>query len=200
MSDLSPPSPTLHAKLRHATAAHHRALDQGLGYVLGEELSLERYGRLLAALYGFYVPLEASLAPLQGGAAALAVPLVRRAGLLERDLRALGTAPAQVPLCERSPQLAGIDHLAGAFYVVEGACLGGQVIARAVSRRLGVQREHGAAFFSGDGARTAARWKTVLAWLETRQRASGESEITEGACRTFAALARWLSAQGVLDE
>jgi len=192
---------SLHEQLRRATAAHHGTLDRGLHYVLGEELSLERYGRLLAALYGFYVPLEASLSALQAGAAAPAVPLARRTALLERDLRALGAEPAQVPICDRPPCLTSVDHLAGAVYVVEGACLGGQVIARAVSRQLGVRREHGAAFFSGDGAGTAARWKAVLAWLDARERAARAGhEITEGACRTFAALSQWLTTRGVLHE
>jgi heme oxygenase (biliverdin-IX-beta and delta-forming) len=184
---------SLHARLRQATAARHRSLDAGLRYVLGPDLSLERYARLLAALYGFYVPLEASMSRL-------CAPLVRRTPLLERDLRVLGREPARARICDRPPRLATLDHLAGAFYVVEGACLGGQVIARAVRRQLGVRRDHGAAFFSGDGA-AAVRWKAVLAWLEARERgARAGHEITEGACRTFAALSRWLSAQGVLDE
>jgi heme oxygenase len=181
---------SMHERLRRATAAQHGALDQGLRYVLGGELSLERYTRLLAALYGFYTPLEASLA-------ALPVPLIRRAALLERDLRALRRNPARVPICSEPPQLSSVDQLAGAFYVVEGACLGGQVIARAVRRQLGLRPEHGAAFFGGDGARTAARWKAVLAWLESRNGAG--REVAEGACRTFGALSRWLSARGVLD-
>jgi len=188
---------TLHERLRQATAAQHRALDHGLRYVLGEELSLDRYNRLLAALYGFHVPLEASLAPLQD--ADPAVPLVRRTALLERDLRALGSDPARLALCERPPELASAEHRAGALYVVEGACLGGQVIAQAVRARLGLERERGAAFFSGDGPRTAARWKAVLAWLEARGREAGAGAgIAEGACRTFGALAHWLAARGVL--
>jgi heme oxygenase len=181
----------MHELLRRATAGQHRSLDHGLRYVLGPDLSLERYARLLEALYGFYVPLEASLA-------ALPVPLIRRAALLERDLHALRRNPARVPICSEPPQLSSVDHLAGALYVVEGACLGGQVIARAVRRQLGLRPEHGAAFFSGDGARTAARWKAVLAWLGAREGAG--QEVSEGACRTFAALSRWLSAREVLDE
>jgi heme oxygenase len=189
---------SVHERLRHATAAQHRTLDQGLRYVLGEELSLERYARLLAALYGFHVPLEAALAELP---APPGVPLVRRTGLLERDLRALRTEPALLPLCGQPPRLASAEQLAGALYVVEGACLGGQVIARAVRRQLGLDREHGAAFFNGDGARTAARWKAVLAWLEARGReARARIDITEGACRTFGALSRWLASRGVLLE
>jgi heme oxygenase len=188
----------MHELLRRATASHHGALDHGLRYVLGEDLSLARYAHLLEALYGFYVPLEAALARLQG-AAALPVPLVRRASLLERDLCHLGSEPARVPLCDPPPLFANVDHLAGAFYVTEGACLGGQVIARAVRRQLGVRPDQGAAFFSGEGARTAERWKAVLAWLEARDHRAAH-EIAEGAVRAFSGLSRWLARQGVLDE
>jgi len=185
----------MHELLRRATSAQHRTLDHGLRYVLSPELSAARYGRLLAALYGYYIPLEDALAPLHTGTA---VALKRRAPLLERDLRELGIEPARVPLCDCPPLLANGDHLAGGFYVVEGACLGGQVIARAVRRQLGVRPAHGAAFFSGDGARTGERWKAVVAWLEARERGAAH-DIAEGALRTFSALARWLAQRGVLD-
>jgi heme oxygenase len=185
---------SMHERLRRATAAHHRTLDHRLRYVLGPGLPLERYARLLAALYGFYLPLEASLSRLP-------VRLIRRSEHLEQDLCALCRDPARTPICSEPPRLSSLAHLAGAFYVVEGAGLGGQVIARAVRRHLGLGPERGAAFFSGEGARTAVRWKTVLAWLEARERsARAGDEIAEGACRTFTALSRWLSAQGVLDE
>jgi heme oxygenase len=50
--------------------------------------------------------------------------------------------------------------------VLEGACLGGQVIAPVLQRRLGVAEGSGASFFVGDGAATAARWARVVAWLD----------------------------------
>jgi heme oxygenase (biliverdin-IX-beta and delta-forming) len=192
---------SMHARLRRATEQQHRALDHGLRYVIGKELSRQRYGKLLAALYGFYVPLEARIAHLQTVHAPTDVPLARRrSGLLEHDLRALGIPPGTVPTCA-TPRLTTIDHLAGALYVVEGACLGGQVIAHAVKRHLGMGPETGTAFFSGDGAHTAARWKRVLAWLDARERAAAAGdEMIEGACRTFATLWHWLSEQEVLDE
>lgn len=101
------------------------------------------------------------------------------------------------------PRLNTINHLAGAIYVVEGASLGAQVIARAVMQRFGLGRENGAAFFTGDGARTGARWRRVLVWLDERDRGRcvrDADEIVAGACRTFAALSTWLSAREVLDE
>ena len=194
-------SESIHARLRCATQAQHRALDQGLRYIVGKGLSRRRYGNVLAALYGFYLALELRLQQLQTIYAANGVPLVRRTGLLEHDLCALGISPGTLPTCTDMQQLATRDHLAGALYVVEGACLGGQVIAHAVKRHLGMGSGTGAAFFSGEGAHTAIRWKRVLAWLdaEERTRAGGDG-IIEGACRTFALLSQWLSDQGVLDE
>ncbi len=193
----------IHMRLRDATAGQHSFLDEGLRYLLNAELSTDRYTRLLAALLGFYAPLEDSVAQVQAATQRIALPLIRRAGLLERDLHALGWAPAQVPRCGEMPTLSTANHAAGAIYVVEGACLGGQVIARAVRRRFGFGQENGAAFFSGDGVQTGARWRQVLLWLEERESDRGgdeEDEIVAGACRTFAALSTWLSARQVLDE
>lgn len=194
---------SIHGRLRVATVDQHRLLDHGLRYLLAPELSTNRYSKLLAALFGFYVPLEEYFALCEAAPEPVALPLIRRAGLLERDLHAFGWAPVRIPKCDEMPRLLTIDHLAGAIYVVEGACLGGQVIARAVWQRLGIGRENGAAFFTGDGAETGARWRRVLDWLAERDRGrrrGQEDEILEGACRTFAALSAWLSARDVLDE
>jgi heme oxygenase (biliverdin-IX-beta and delta-forming) len=192
---------SVHARLRQATADPHQRLDRGLRYILSESLAEDRYADLLGALFGFYVPLEDYLSEREAAWTPLVLPLIRRAGLLERDLRAFGRAPEQVPRCPEMPTLTTVDHLAGAIYVVEGACLGGQVIARAVMQRFRITRENGAAFFNGDGAQTGARWKLVLAWLEQRSRGTGVGDdIAAGACRTFAALSHWLMAREVLDE
>jgi heme oxygenase len=189
-----------HGRLRLATGEQHRRLDRGLDYVLSERLSTGRYVDLLEALFGFYAPLEESFRPWEAASRPLGLPLVRRAGLLHRDLRAFGRAPEHSPTCAELPVLATVDHLAGVIYVLEGACLGGQMIARALIQRHGIGRENGAAFFSGDGAQTAVRWKQVIAWLEERGRSrAARGEIVDGATATFAALSRWLGAREVLD-
>ena len=191
---------SIHGQLRQATADQHDRLDRTLRYVLSDTLSRDRYADLLAALFGFYVPLEDDLSKWDASRP-LALPLIRRAGLLERDLRAFGRAPDEVPRCAEMPTLATLDHVAGAIYVVEGACLGGQVIARGLMQRLQIARENGAAFFNGDGAQTGARWKQVLAWLHEWDRGPCvRDEVAAGACRTFAALSQWLGARELLDE
>jgi heme oxygenase len=84
--------------------------------------------------------------------------------------------------------------------VLEGAALGGQIIARELERQLGITRDNGAAFFVGEGAATAARWTRVLAWLDELARTGGrEDEIVAAAIDTFRALTRWLHARGALQ-
>ena len=200
-ADSSANSSSIHEHLRRATADQHRRLDHGLRYVLSDRLSPDRYVKLLAAFFGFYVPLEDFFAHWEATSPQLGLPIIRRSALLRRDLRAFGGTPEHMAMCAAVPTFSRSGEIAGAIYVVEGACLGGQVIARAVMQQLGVGRGDGAAFFTGDGALTAARWKRVLAWLEARDRSPGErGEMVDGACRTFGAFSQWLLAREVLDE
>src|SRR5690606_35412421 len=102
---------------------------------------------------------------------ALRLAIPRRAELLANDLEAMGAsrqAIAAVPTCEHLPPLASPAQIAGCVYVLEGASLGGLVIARAVERSVGVSRHRGASFFAGPGTGHAvgARWKSTLDWLE----------------------------------
>lgn len=182
--------PALRAQLRRATAALHEELEATLD-LLDASLSLERYRAVLGVLHGFYAPLEAIQAELARGFAPDA-PLRDRSRLLARDLAALGTAPHELPRCRELPALAGVEGLAGSLYVVEGASLGGQLVARAVEARLGLTAARGAAFFVGAGPATHARWRSFLAWLEAVVgRGGSEPAIVEAACETFRALARW---------
>ena len=192
---------SIHVQLRRATDDQHRRLDHGLGYVLSDRLTTERYVDLLAALFAFYAPLEQSLSDWEFASPPLGLPLIRRADLLQRDLRAFGREPECIQPCADVPAFTSRDQAAGAIYVVEGACLGGQVIARGLLQRLGIGPDSGVAFFSGDGKHTGARWKQVLAWLDGRGRDPGSRDQTvAGACRTFAALTDWLAIREALDE
>ncbi len=101
-----------------------------------------------------------------------------------------------MPTCLDAPTCRGcraLEELAGCLYVLEGACLGGQVIAPALRERLGVAKGSGASFFTGDAEGTPARWRLFLAWLEGLARAgSATAEIVASARATFLAFARWV--------
>ena len=185
----------LRQELRRETADLHRRLEIDLG-LLHSELSLERYRRLLEVFFGFYAPIEAGLARVASVGPPLGLPLQTRAGLIESDLLSLGLSRREVadlPRCADLPRLSCPEELAGCLYVLEGACLGGQVIAPALRERLGVAKGSGASFFTGDAEGTSARWRLFLAWLEGLARAgSASAEIVASARATFMAFARWV--------
>jgi heme oxygenase (biliverdin-IX-beta and delta-forming) len=191
-----PTGTSLRRELRHATEADHRRLEAALD-LQSPDLSFERYRRVLAAFHGFYAPLEARFLSFGPATPPLGFALPQRARLLELDLVALGTPAADIS-CEDLPEIATTAELAGRLYVLEGAALGGQVLARSLARRWQLTPGTGAAFFFGDGAAAAKRrWALVLDWLE-RVAGSGASagEAVAAAAATFSALEHWVTAQG----
>jgi heme oxygenase len=190
---------TLRKALKNGTQPLHDQLEAGLA-LLEPELTIERYQRVLRAFHGFYAPVEAGLVRLTAGAPPLGFPLRVRSLLIERDLVALGLTHreiAELPRCADIPPLACPEDLAGCLYVFEGACLGGQVIARMLRRRFGLATNSGIAFFVGDAEATSDRWRRVLAWLDGIVRDGARSEaIVASASATFETLARWLEQQG----
>jgi heme oxygenase len=191
------------SSLRHALKRETRELHQQLEAELGllePELTIHRYGRVLRAFHGFYAPVEARLQRLTDAAPPLGFPLRVRSRLIEDDLLALGLSRseiAELPRCADLPRLSCPEDLAGCLYVLEGACLGGQVIARSLRRRFGLAEGSGMSFFIGDADATSTRWLRLLAWLDDMVRGGARSEdIVASARATFQTLARWLEQQG----
>ena len=188
----------LRQELRRETADLHRRLEIDLG-LLESDLSLDRYRRVLEFFFGFYAPIEAGLERVASEAPPLGLPLRARTALIESDLVSLGLSwreIADLPRCAALPPLSCPEELAGCLYVLEGACLGGQVIAPALRERLGVAKGRGASFFTGDADETSARWRLFLVWLEGLACAgSARAEIVASARATFLAFARWVEQQ-----
>ena len=185
---------SLRQRLKRETADVHQRLEAQLG-LLDPGLDVPRYLRVLGTFYGFYVPVEMDVTRFAAAELSLGFPLRPRAGLIEQDLLALGRSPADLsalPLCNDRPQLSCMEDLAGCLYVLEGACLGGQVVSALLHRRLGLAKESGAAFFAGDGEGTLPRWSVVVQWLDGLPRTGASTaKIITAATATFEAFARW---------
>ena len=188
-----------HLRLRRETASYHETLERQLD-LLDPELSLHRYRLVLESFHGFYAAVESELRRLVATMPSLGFPLRARAELLERDLLALGLSRpdiAGLPRCADLPRLRRTEHLAGGLYVLEGACLGGQIIAKTLRGRLPLTNDHGLSFFVGDGSRTGARWRLVLGWLEDLvRRGALADEIIASARETFCSLGCWVELTG----
>lgn len=172
----------------------HQHLEAQLG-LLDPRLDVHGYRRVLETFFGFYVPVEIDVTRLAAAGPPLGFPLHARAELIERDLLALGLSPAELaslPLCSDRPELSCFEDLAGCLYVLEGACLGGQVLTPLLHRRLGLAKDSGAAFFAGDEEWTLPRWTVIVAWLDGLPRTGASTaKIVSAANATFDAFARW---------
>ena len=194
------------AALRDATAPIHRRLDRGLGYLLSPALTSERYRNLLEAFLGFYAPLEQRLHCADAGAdepmtrwtSTLRTPLIRQDldRLAERDRSSRDVLPVVAEAL--LPRVSRPAHVLGVLYVVEGAALGGRVIAPAVAKTLALEPPSGCSFFHGSGADTTRRWRELVALLESQPTLERPS-IVDAARDCFVGLETWLATRGCLE-
>ena len=83
--------------------------------------------------------------------------------------------------------------------MLEGATLGGNILRKQISDRLGLQAHDGGAFLYVYGEATGRNWKSFLDFLcamplDARARA----EAVKAACSTFSCFEQWLERQEVL--
>jgi heme oxygenase len=179
----------LRARFRQATADLHARVEARLD-LLAPALTAERYGHVLAVLYGYYEPLERAIA----AAPRVALPLRARAPLLAEDLGCLGVSPSAVaalPRCPYVPHVGGVAELAGCLYVIEGAALGGLVIGRALREERGWTCR----FFHDGHGDVRRRWAAVVAWLDAL--VCDADAAVAAACATFRTLDDWIDERGV---
>ncbi len=181
--------------LRAATAPEHERLERGLD-VVGRSRTAEGYRGLLESFWGLYGALEPRLETARSAARVLP-GWSRREGLgwLAADLDDLGCGVERrrgLPRCASLPPLNSADEVWGCLYVVEGASLGGGVIAADLARRAGPGGTLPSRFFSGHGAERGRRWHRFRQGLAARLDGPGSAGAVEESARaTFLAFERW---------
>lgn len=181
--------------LKQQTRSYHHHLEQRLA-LLTRPITRSDYQHLLQGMWGFYTPLEQQLAHVCAMTRDVNWTERWKAPRLEQDLQALGLTTPEIhglPACLDLPQCATFAAALGCWYVVEGATLGGQVIARHLYPRLDLTPEHGGAFFASYGAQVGPMWQQFCAVLTTYATTTEREEaIIQAACATFITLDRWL--------
>jgi heme oxygenase len=126
------------AEIRRATAAAHRSVEAATD-LMSPQLTVERYGSLLAAFGGIHRTLDRQVGQIVSGEpwseslAVLVLPQRAKMASLTADLNALGRMPE--PAVQFS--IFGVAAALGAVYVCEGATLGGRVITPHLRRLFG---------------------------------------------------------------
>jgi heme oxygenase (biliverdin-IX-beta and delta-forming) len=159
--------------LRRATQDAHEGIDADIrrGDWLGSPSS---YAAFLERNLRFHRIVEAAVAPVALRLEGLGYDGRRRSPLLEDDLGALmraGVFPgaAESPSVRVPPlRISGPGAAFGCLYVIEGAMLGGTVLARWIESRLGYNRSFGASSFAARRGTTMKRWRAFGALVEAR--------------------------------
>ncbi|MEO5574427.1 MAG: biliverdin-producing heme oxygenase [Gammaproteobacteria bacterium] len=188
------------ARLHSETRALHAQIEHNprLCVLLKAQVTLADYVATLQRLYGFYLPLETRLSAFpQWARAGFDFNARRKAELLKGDLRALGLddqAIDSMPRCAARPDLGDYAQALGVMYVLEGATLGGQVLAGALQRRLGIDARSGAAFYNCYGLHASEKWQGLCALLASvKWSAEDAAAAVQAAAATFQCLDNWLS-------
>jgi len=179
-------------RLRSETASHHAAIESQMP-LLDPELSRQTYIHLLQRFWGYYSPLEQRLRSQSFEGRYLWSDREKTPRLIS-DLLALGATTTGLARCENLPCLDSTAEILGCLYVIEGASLGGQIIAKHLDANLGLTPETGASFFSGYGVNTGPYWLAFRTFLsEFAASLNQDDQIVVSANATFQTLGDWLS-------
>lgn len=182
-------APEILTALRAATARLHEAVEADAA-VEGRLRDPERRAAMVADLLSFHRTAEAVVAPWSAMVAAEGLRPVSRTDALRAAL-AVMARDAPPPVTGRAATSLG--EAMGWLYVVEGSMLGGRVMQKAMIRDGIDQR--GLCFLDAWGADTAARWRELIAAIESAcesGRAAG-ADIIRGGVDAFSLAHRLLT-------
>jgi heme oxygenase len=188
-------------RLRERTSGIHAETERLplMAALLDPGVTPADYARYLAALHGVYASVEPALY------AALSPTVVTRLGVrpklpaLQRDIAALGLSPC-LPPSARPPRAVvdGEAAVLGGLYVLEGATLGGRVIATRLQRTLGPEMGLPLSFLNFHGAEAGAAWRRFSAAMTDLclQARAQDDAVAAGAVAVFEAVHRALREAG----
>jgi heme oxygenase len=187
-------------QLKTQTAHLHEHLPQTIPLLQQlEQPTLTSYTSILCAYWGYYLPIEQRIDQAWFAFPELATfDLAGRhkTNLIERDLAFLGMDAMQInrlPICHDLPSITTLGHALGVLYVIEGATLGSQLIARTIEKTLGLNEQAGCAFFNGYGREVGPMWKRFSAFVnQFSDDTVVEADAIEAATATFQSFATWL--------
>jgi heme oxygenase (biliverdin-IX-beta and delta-forming) len=185
----------LTAYLKRETAELHRRVEAEIS--IAQHLrSTTSYGDLLDTLYGIHRPFEELLRSRIEVFKTLIPDVEERfkLHLLEADMAFVGRAvgPRVIPICSLD-ELSTIPEMIGAFYVLEGSTIGGNMIATAVRESLGYSAGNGTSFYSSYGKDIGRKWNYFKKSLDAVEHDKGfcREEVLGGATRMFLIFASW---------
>lgn len=175
--------------LKEQTLTYHQQLEKKLVSQIKGLTTKEGYLQLLQLFYGYFSGLEDRINLFIDQTILPDHALRRKTGAIADDILALGGQPVTKATSDALPEISNANQALGALYVIEGSTLGGSIISKMISGKLGLTS--GLSFFNSYGENTHQMWDSFKAVLN-KQAAENEPVITEAANNTFFKFKNWI--------
>ena len=153
------------ARLNEETRHHHAEADGDVDrYLFGATVTAEHYRTYLARVYGFLVPLEASLAMAPGLDDVIDIRARAKGALVVHDLLALGmtmTDVNELPQCQSIPTFRGPAAALGWRYVIERPLLASAVVRGHLATSLRAEMAYAASYLSCYAGAVGTTWREL---------------------------------------
>ena len=179
----------LHQRLKEKTQVYHHQIERTplLNKLVNSSIDLAGYRILLKQFHAYIIPCEATI--LCSPWSSL-LENRNKTSQLNKDLMDIGT-PENIK-CPVLPPLITREQIIGYLYVIEGATLGGQIIARILQDKLGLTPQYGARYFNSYGPNTKKMWDEFCHLLN-QVKASHEHQVIVSASMTYTAMIDWFN-------
>ncbi|WP_026898186.1 biliverdin-producing heme oxygenase [Daejeonella oryzae] len=175
----------LSEKLKKETLESHQALEKVLIQKIKSVNTLEDYSEILNWFYNFYSPIESQVDQYISENILNDYSQRRKSASLAHDIISVnGTLPENPR--QTGVQIENVYDALGALYVMEGSTIGGSIISKMISDRLGLQNKEFLTYFNSYGENTMSMWKSFKESLDQFP-ATGEQQlrVVKSANNTF---------------
>lgn len=185
-------------KIREKTLGYHDDFTGWANKILSGTADKEHYKDVLKTFYGFYYPLEQKLESLPDWKNYdFDITKRRKAPMLMEDMKTLGITDEEIneiKMCENLPTMGNLGQALGTMYVVEGATLGGQIVANKLNETLGYNAGNGASFFNSYRENLRPMWKEFSDFINNYSEENGISDpIVDASDETYHRFNEWLA-------
>jgi heme oxygenase len=187
---------SLRTAVRAGTSTVHQRLEARLAVEHGR-WTLDRYIAFLRGTLSIVAPIEPVI---EHHLESRGYRRCEAAERLRHDLRAVGVDADSAPAV-RVPALDDAAAAFGAAYVLVGARLGGQIIARILAVRLGLEADQ-LTYLAPPGVSVVSSWRAFVAALDTYGAATDQltwRRVADTAVGTFESFEHALYDAGALD-
>ncbi|MGN6164585.1 MAG: biliverdin-producing heme oxygenase [Flavisolibacter sp.] len=149
------------------------------------------YAAILKMFYGFFFPVQQKILTHISPDHLKDIEERRLASLILDDLQSINFPSQHITLCSELPEIKSAAQAFGALYVLEGATLGGRIIAKMLLRNSHLQlSEENLSFFNGYKEATGIKWKIFQQALNQQ---FGQELLVDTAKETFLLFRNWIN-------